>query len=228
MVHRSDPPRRQRVAVLATVFALHAALFALFLLQRPGTISPEVKRTTVAMVAIDAEQPAAAKPPPPSLPAKLADTFNPVVEFSIPADSDSDAPAGASGVCSTMGMVLDTLLLDPAALDAIRRAPPETRSVAEAIVIWNEGWNPAALELAAPLGLVRVNIEKSLSAVDEGCLDEPVAGPRLLPIPDAAGTGTIFLVFGSGNWTWRALLTPRATPAVEGGAPVPATSAVTP
>ncbi len=28
-------------------------------------------------------------------------------------------------------------------------------------------------------------------------------GPRLVPIPD--GNGTIFLVFGSGEWTWRAL-----------------------
>ena len=225
MVHRAAPPRHQRVAVLATVFALHAALIALFLFQRPKMTSPEVKRSTVAMVAIDAEQPAAAKPPPPTLPAKLADTFKPLVEFSIPADTESDAPAGATGVCSMSGVVLDALLLDPAAIDAIRRAPPETRSVAEAVVIWNEGWNPAAIDLAAPLGIVRATIERSLSGISDGCLDEPVAGPDLLPIPDGTGTGTIFLVFGSGSWTWRALLTPPLLSTVEGGAPVARTPA---
>ncbi len=202
------------------VFALHAALLALFLVQRPATVAPDVKPSTIAMIAIDADQPAAAKPPPPTLPAELADTFDPVVEFSIPTDSDSDALAGASGVCSIAAGVLDTLLLDPAAVDAVRRAPPETRSIAQAIVIWNAGWSPFAADLDSPLGIVRANIETSLKTAADACLDEPVAGPRLLPIPNGTGTGTIFLVFGSGSWTWRALLLPPPVPAIDGAGSV--------
>lgn len=223
MAHRTAPSRRQQIAVLATAVALHAVLIALFF-QQSVKVAPVVKPTSVAIVALDAERPVAAKPPPPTLPAKLAETFKPLIEFSFPVDSESDSPAGASGVCATPQVVLDALLLDPAALAAIRSAPPETRSVADAIVIWNEGWSPAALAPHTPLFSVRVTMEQSLSAVIDGCLDEPVVGPRLLPVPDAGGTRTIFLVFGSGNWTWRALLTP-ALPATDGALTVPITSA---
>lgn len=209
--------------MLATVFALHVALIALFL-QKSVKVAAVVEPTTIAIMALAAERPAAAEPPPPTLPAKLADTFKPLVELSIPAESETDSPAGASGVCSTPKMVLDALLLDPAALDAIRRAPPETRSVADAIVIWNEGWSPAALAPDTPLFNVRVTIERSLSTVIDGCLDEPLVGPRLFPVPDAGGTRTIFVVFGSGNWTWRALLTPTF-PATDGALAVPITPA---
>ena len=206
--------------MLVTAVALHAALITLFL-QKSVKVAPVVKPASVAIVALDAERPAAAKPPPPTLPAKLADTFKPLAEFSIPVDSESDSPAGASGVCSTPQAVLDALLLDPAALAAIRSAPPETRSVADAIVIWNEGWSPAAIVPDAPLFNVRVTVERTLSAGIDGCLDAPVVGPRLLPVSDAEGTRTIFLVFGSGNWTWRALLSPPASLETNSTSPAP-------
>lgn len=221
MVHRAVPPRSQRVAVLATVAALHGVLIAVFLQQRDD-VPPTIAPTTIAIVALAAERPAAAEPPPPALPAKLADTFKPVVEFSLPVETESDAPAGATGECSTQAAVLDALLLDPVALDAIRQAPAEARSVADAIVVWNEGWNPIAIDIGAPLGRVRAAIEQSLASVAPACLDEPVAGPRLLPIPDAAGTRTTFIVFGSGVWTWRALLAP---PSAAAGPSRPANTA---
>jgi len=207
MMRRSAQPQHQRIAVLAAVFVLHAVLIAFLLLR--STITPqEVKpTTTIALIAIDAERPAAAKPPPPAIPAKVADTFKPITELSIPSDNDVDAPAGATGACSTQGAVLDALLRDPVVVETIRLAPPETRSVAKAIVIWNEGWSPAAIAFDSPLGPVRANIEQSLGKLAGPCLDEPVAGPRLLPIPDGTGNGALFLVLGSGNWAWRSLLT---------------------
>ncbi|MCY7399013.1 MAG: hypothetical protein LH466_09300 [Sphingomonas bacterium] len=186
---------------------LHAVLIAFFLLssaRMPETVKPT---TTIALIAINAERPAAAKPPPPALPAKIADTFKPITELSIPSDSDVDAPAGATGACSTQGAVLDALLSDPVVVETVRHSPPETRSIAKAIVIWNEGWSPAAIAFDSPLGPVRANIEQSLGKIAGHCLDEPVAGPRLLPIPDGTDNGALFLVFGSGNWAWRALLT---------------------
>lgn len=218
MVHREAPPRRYRVAVLATVTVLHAAMLALFLTQRRTTQSPVASSTAIALIAVNAEQPAATKPPPPALPAKLADTFKPLVEFSLPAETESDAAAGATGACSTQSAVLDALLIDPAARDAIREAPPEARSISDAIVIWNEAWNPIVVDISAPLYRVRDIVEKTLVRVAPACLDEPITGPRLLPIPDASGMRTSFIVVGSGVWTWRALLTLSIAPGVPPGA----------
>ena len=206
MVHREAPPRRHRFAVLATVTVLHAAMLALFLTHRRAAQYPLARSTAIALIAVNAEQPAATKPPPPALPAKLADTFKPLVEFSLPAETESDAAAGATGVCSTQSAVLDALLIDPAARDAIREAPPEARSISDAIVIWNEAWNPIVVDIAAPLYRVRDIVERTLIRVTPACLDEPITGPRLLPIPDASGMRTSFIVVGSGVWTWRALL----------------------
>lgn len=211
MIRQVAPPRHQRAAVLGTVFALHAVLIALFL-QQSVKVTPELRPTSVATVALAAERPAAARPPPPALPSKTADTFKPLLEFSIPSETDSEAEAGASGVCSTENLVLDALLLDQLALNAIRTSPPELRSIAGAIVIWNEGWNPIALDPNSPLHSVRMNVEKTLASVAPACLEDPVAGPRLLPIPDASGTQTIFVVVGSGSWTWGALLAPPLLP----------------
>ena len=220
MTRRPVQLQHQRIAVLAAVSVLHAVLIAFFLLY--STIEPQqVEPTaTVALIAIDAERLAAAKPRPPALPTKVADTFVPVTELSIPAESESNSPAGASTVCATLGAILETLLLDTVAVEAIRSAPPEARSIADAIVIWNVGWAPTALTDLDPLFVVRTTIERSLSGVADGCLDEAVTGPRLVPIPDASGSRTIFVVFGSGNWTWRALLGPPPLPGTEGVVPV--------
>lgn len=207
MVQRTVPPPRQRIVVLSAVFALHAIFLALLLRQYERAV-PAVEATSIAMMTIAAERPAAAAPPPPALPAKIAKTFKPIIEVSIPAEAESDAPAGASSACSTMGAVLDALLLDPGTLVALRAAPPETRSIAGAVMMWNEGWIPAALTPDAPLWALRINVEATLAKVPDACLDEEVAGPRLLPIPEADGTSTLFVVLGSGRWMWRQMLSP--------------------
>ena len=187
------------------VFALHAIFLALLLRQYDRVTAP-LEPTSIAVISIAAERPAAAKPPPPTLPAKLAKTFKPIVEVSIPAEAESDAPAGASSACATIGAVLDGLLLDPTTLVSLRAAPPETRSIAGAVMMWNEGWIPAALTPDTPLWTVRANVEATLATVPDACLDEEIIGPRLLPIPDANGTDTMFVVLGSGRWMWRQMV----------------------
>ncbi len=212
-MQRQATPRRRKFTILALVIALHAVMIAL-LLQQAAKVQPPVPVTAIAMFEIEAKRPAAAaKPPPPSLPAKVADAFVPVTALSIPDDAVSDEPVGAAAACSTVDKVREGLLLDAAAVDATRNAPPETRSIADAVVLWNVGWAPPALTLADPLFVVRTAVERILANLPANCLDEPIAGPRLVPITDASGLRTIFIVFGSGTWTWRALLTP---PSVAG------------
>ena len=222
-MHREALPRRHRVVVLASVTVLHAAMLALFMTHRRAAQPPVASSPAIAFIAVNADQPAATKPPPPALPAKLADTFEPLIEFSLSAETESDAAAGPTGACSTQSAVLDALLIDPAARDAIREAPPEARSISDAIVIWNEAWNPIVVDISAPLYRIRDIVERTLLRVAPACLDEPVTGPRLLPIPDASGMRTSFVVFGSGNWTWRALLRPPPLPGAEAVGLLPVT-----
>lgn len=220
MERRAAQPGQQRIVVLAMVLVLHGA-FLLLMLQRASPGIPEIKRSAISIISIDAERPAAAKPPPLALPAKVANTFKPLTEFSLSDAVESDAPPGATGACSTPQVVLDALLLDQVALDALRNSPPETRSVAEAVVMWNEGWTPFALNDVSPLRAVRINIERSLASLEDACLDEPVTGPRLLPVPDATEQGTILIVLGSGVWTWRRLINAPPMMSTDGAGLLP-------
>jgi hypothetical protein len=103
--------------------------------------------------------------------------------------------------CVPLEEVRETIASDPAAMASALNAPPETRSIAEAIVIWNGDWIHAASTEQSPLAPTRSAIERSIANMRAECLDEPVTGPRLIPFPTA--TGTMFLVFGSGSWKWR-------------------------
>ena len=144
------------------------------------------------------------KPPPPVLPSKVADLQKVHPEDSFSAELDP-TPLGAAGGCAIFDLVSKSLTAEPAVATAILRTPRESRSIADAVVIWNAGWSNTAGSPGDPLGPARAVIEQSLRAVPDNCLDEPVAGPRLIPIPE--GDRTMFLAIGSGNWTWRQLLT---------------------
>jgi len=204
MAHQTAPPPVQRAAVLVAVFLLHVCLLLLLLATGGVRLPATIMTGTLSVVSIAAEAPAATPPPPPALPSEIAETNRPLTDLVIADEFDPNATATPAGGCATLKLVSDALLADPDAMDAILRAPPEARSIADAIVVWNAGWSAAAGSVDSPLGAVRAVAEQSLRAVDEGCLDEPIAGPRLIAIP--AGERTTFIVFGSGNWSWRELL----------------------
>jgi len=204
MAHQTAPPPVQRAAVLAAVFSLHILLFLLALAIGSVRIPPPIKVGTMAVVSIAAEAPASTPPPPPALPSEIAETNRPLTDLVISDQFDPNATAAPAGGCATLELVSKELLADPDAVNAVLRAPPEVRSIADAIVVWNAGWSAAAESIDAPLGAVRAIAEQSLRSVNEDCLDEPIAGPRLIAIP--AGEKTTFIVFGSGNWSWRELL----------------------
>jgi hypothetical protein len=137
------------------------------------------------------------------MPSKVLEEVVQMAELALSTETDPAASAASASGCAALEAVTKGLLADPVAVAAVLRAPPETRSIAEAIVVWNTGWSEATAIAGAPLEPVRTTVRQSLETIDERCLDEPIAGPRLVPIP--AGAGTMFLVFGSGSWTWRQL-----------------------
>ena len=202
MPHQTTPSRAQRLGVLTSVAIAHGLLLILVLASRGAVALPPTKVGALMLVSLNAEAPAQSRPPPPALPSKIADR-KPLAEAALSSDPDSITLAAASGGCAPLEMVTKALVADPAAMKSVINAPPETRSIAEAVVLWNAGWSDAAVSSDAPLGPARLVVERSLEAVEDACLDAPIAGPRLVPIPD--GERTMFLVFGSGAWTWREL-----------------------
>ena len=203
MPHQSTPSNAQRLGVMVLVAVGHAVLFILVLASRGGGPLAATKDGALTLVSLKSEAPTQSRPPPLTLPSMLAD-HKPLSEPALSRDPDSIALAAASGGCAPLEIVTTALVADPAAMSSIINAPPETRSIAEAVVIWNAGWSDAADSPDAPLGPARSVVELSLGSIEDGCLDAPIAGPRLVPIPD--GERTMFLVFGSGAWTWRELV----------------------
>ena len=204
MGERSKPSRGQRILVLAIVLALHLVLLGLLIIGKGGAAPARIEPGFVQIAMLAAATPATSKPPPPAMPSKLRALPVPSFSLSLQDELDINAAAASSDNCSTLDEVSAALLADPVAIAAIRQAPPETRSLADAVVMWNAGWSAASISDDAPLGPVRAAIERALLVVDDGCLDEVIAGPRFVQIPD--GKGTMFVVLGSGQWRWRQLL----------------------
>ena len=227
MARHSTLPRIQRFLVLVTVIVLHALLFALIITARSKLPSAPARPSAMLLVSIEADKTESpAKPPPPQMPSPRSEKLRPAPEPFVAFDPDSQSTSAATGgACAPLEVVATSLLADPTALEAVHNAPRETRSISDAIVMWNEGWSDAASLSEAPLGAVRAVVERSLSALPPECLEPVIAGPRLVPIAD--GEGTRFLVFGSGDWAWKQLLSdpllgaPNAFPTIAPAAPAP-------
>lgn len=211
MAHSAIPPPSQRLTLLATAAVLHLGLLALLLSAGwlPAVpVQPLASMTTMTI----ARDRGSARPPPTTLPSRLAQPQRLFREMQFSDQPDASAQDAAGG-CAALPLIAKALVADPAALAAVLGAPPETRSVADAVVLWNAGWTTAASTPGMPLAPARSVVEQSLLALPDSCLDEPIAGPRLVPVAD--GDRTIFMVIGSGNWTWRQLLDdPDPTPSL--------------
>lgn len=209
MAHTANASGSQRLVALAMVVVLHGVAFGLLLAQRgsPERPAPPASALTVVAVALPAK--AAEPPPPPALPSKVIEPAKPEPPLAFSPTPDATGLEAPVGGCPTLELVRNAILADPRAVYSVWNAPPQTRSIAEAVVLWNVGWSESAFAAAAPLGPVRAAVERGLETVQPQCLDEPIIGPRLVPI--SAGDGTMFVVFGSGQWTWRALAENRGS-----------------
>jgi hypothetical protein len=200
MVRVACAKQSERAAALASVILLHV-LALMILLYHRWPVQPQMEQQgTLKIIALSAPPAAPATPPRPLVPSEIQEIIEAQVEPQVSAEAS--AVVGTPGAaCTPLELVRNAILTDQAALTSVLNAPPETRSIAEAVVLWNAGWSESASVQASPLSATRAAVERGLTQLDEACLDEPVAGPRLIPIP--AASGTMFVVFGSGTWTWR-------------------------
>lgn len=201
--------RAQRLGTIGAVVLLHVVLLGLFLTagSDASALKPQSPSLSLIDVAVAEATPQSAPPPPPALPSKVALAQSPPEPPSTaPSPTAAAAPGGG---CATLASVSAAINGDALATTGIRSAPQDLQSMSGAVVVWNAGWSSGARGPDEPLQAVRRVIEATLRTIDSACLEEQVAGPRLVAIP--IGDRSMYVVLGSGMWTWRQMLDDPAT-----------------
>lgn len=218
-------PRRGLSAALTLL--VHCAAFVLLLTwsARPAMVHGSAN---VATFDLPMPGPAAKTPPQAARPRAPSHTAPPVIAPPVPvlvpmqnalvasllkqvadqetSGGESQALALASaGGCDLTAPVQAALQADQQVQQLLPSIPPERRSVANAMAIWNQAWlTPDATVDPKVYETIRLTVATAIGSASEECRTQPQAGPRLvyLPAPTAQG-GTTVLAMGSGEWTWQ-------------------------
>ena len=191
--------RRPRPLLLALIVALH--LGAILLLLRAAPRAPRLQAHAQGTLSVFDVGPDPA-PPAPVEPAEVDTSRSPIVTVAVqpPMVVPAAPAASGGGGCDVGAAVQQALRNDPAALAEIAAIPPERRSVANAVIVWDgrTSIDPAGI---AARPAVAAQLRAILGGLPDACLAESQNGPTLLFIPVDGATST--LVVGSGRWRWR-------------------------
>lgn len=208
LLPRGPATSRRSLKAAAAALLVHAGALALVVLAGTGgEPSSTAEVAAVELRAIRAPDPVAVAIARPEFALDIVsvDVAPPV--FAI-AEPQVGPPAGSdpssAADCDPFTRVRETLEADSARIDLLSAAPPHTRSIAGAIIVWNRQWAPVTDPRSGALARVRHLIEATLAGLPATCLQGSVLGPRLIALPTARGTDV--LVIGSGRWEWASLL----------------------
>lgn len=203
--------RAARTVLMIGIAIVHLALLAgLFGRQAPSGNN----RTDVAVVGLlsglDPGEPAKkavkARPTPEKLhpiiqPAPLRSLALPTMT----ADSAAPAISGAAGGCALTDQLRAAILADPASMAELASLPPDVRTDADAVMLWNGQWFDAGPQSGAgAIPPLRELVEKLVATAPAECREMTWTGPQFIAI--AQGQRFTMLVVGSGQWRWRDLL----------------------
>ena len=127
-------------------------------------------------------------------------------------DSAKSAPAApsasnTSATCDLTATMQATLQANEAVRNDLAAIPRASRSVANAVQLWNGAWVDArGIGGDAIIEPIRAAIVAVVDEAPAGCHDQLVAGPRLLTIMDPRGT--VIVAIGSDIWRWSDLSMP--------------------
>lgn len=194
-----------RGALVAALVAAHAGVVCLATLGAPT-------EAVVRLPSITVNEIAEPTPVAPVIEPKLVRLTPPVEEprIEIAGEAPPVAPlvlaATASGSgCAVSDTVQARLRASPEVQVALDQMPRASRSVADAVLLWNGRWIEAD-QVGGPAAIdpIRAVVADVVRAVPADCRSAQVTGPRFVFVPSA--TGARILTFGSGNWTWAQLL----------------------
>ena len=113
--------------------------------------------------------------------------------------------AGAPGTnCPLVSSFRDALQLDLKTQAALAQIPRASRSVANAVMLWDGGWIVPEGSDPVRMTSVRLAIAEIISGFSEACRSQTNFGPLFVPVDGK--TGTIVLALGSGAWRWADLV----------------------
>ena len=147
--------------------------------------------------------------PPTLAPEPVLLPISPVSLNQAPPDLGSSSALGGGEDCAMLEHLQLRLRSDVNALSALHRVPGSARSVANAVQLWDGDWASAA-SLGGPdvFEPIRDAVVQTVRAAPEGCQTQQVHGPRLIAVPD--GAGSIIVSLGSGTWAWKDLTDGKA------------------
>jgi hypothetical protein len=103
--------------------------------------------------------------------------------------------------CRIADILQQTLQTSAGAQAAVALIPASSRSVANAVLLWDGRWLDApSLGGSAVLQTLQQAVTEAVNAAPPDCRNEIVHGPQLIILGDAKRT--MVLAFGSGTWRW--------------------------
>lgn len=211
---------RQRGLLILAIAAIHVGLVSLLILSSRSIGQAPPSRIALAAFDIAATPPT---PDAPAAPAPKAPVPSERLELMLPSLSELTVapPVGGTGTgqgCAMGAKVMAAITADPLAMQALAELPPEARSEADAVMLWNGDWFGAAApappsffdifdpEPNGPVEVLKAVVVKTVTESSPECQMATLTGPQLIPIPEQ--DRTTMLVIGSGVWAWASLLAP--------------------
>ena len=205
---------------MLAIAAAHIVLIALVIVASRSTAQAPQLRTAVAAFDIAATPPKADAPAKPAPKAVVTSDRLAVV---LPSQSELNVapPVGGSGTgqgCAMSAKVMAAIIADPLAMQALVDLPAESRSEADAVMLWNGEWLGAdtvtpttpfdilASEPSGPVEVLKAVVVKAVTQSSPECQMVTSIGPQLIAIPEQERT--TMLVIGSGVWAWASLIAP--------------------
>ena len=213
--YRAQPATFRASLLVAATYAL---LILTAWLLMSGRYFPAARRNA-NLTAIDISHDVP-KPDAPAKPAIVPPVPDSHMVALIPSKLTIEAAPPATGNgCSVSNAVGAALLADPEAMAELASLPPEVRSDADAVMLWNGTWLDVAPEAQAqmassPIPALKRAVRDAVLALPAECQEVEVTGPQLIPIPEPGRTTMV--VIGSGVWRWASLLGPPEDPDATG------------
>lgn len=223
--------RSDRSTAAAATFAIHAGVVAV--LMMPTITTPRSVPRALAVFDISASAAMAdVKPPKAPQPEPVAPTVPqpvivppPVIPLPSPNETvvamleQTDA-AASGGACDLTDPVQAALQQSEVVAASLPQIPQARRSVANAIMVWNEQWVALHETLdPAAMAAIRDTVAGTVAAASPECRLQPQSGPRLILLPGVSDTTV--LAVGSGVWRWQDLLDTARPESILPDAPEP-------
>ena len=207
----------RRAGLSGAIIAGHVMLFLWVLYWSGLAATPKPMRQLVSF-----DISAAAKPSAPArkarvprvAPERMVQALRPESTVSVPPTASG---SGSGAGCAMAAAIARAITENPDAMAALAALPPDLRTEADAVMLWNGEWTPddepSLLSFFAPehppehpMEPLKQVVMATLRAAPLECQDTEVTGPQLIPVAEPGRT--TMLVVGSGNWRWSALLDP--------------------